>query len=232
MDASERQLWDGWKNRQDVAARDQLIAKHSDWARQVARSVYYRIYRHGGIWEDCAQNALVGLLESMDRFDPSRGIDFQLYARYRVRGSVFNGLRQLRSDAGVSRDDQAREQKVRERFESFADEEGDPLEAFVASAIGLGLGYLLDGQSVPAPVTTLDAYAATEAAQRDSAVSECIKLLPEKERLVLVLHYYHHLQFVQVAERLNVTKGRISQLHKQALQRLRQLLQDHWSELA
>ena len=49
---------------------------------------------------------------------------------------------------------------------------------------------------------------------------------------LVVMHYYHHVPFIQIAEELNVTKGRVSQLHKQALGRLRILLRDHWTESA
>ncbi|MFC4527549.1 sigma-70 family RNA polymerase sigma factor [Dyella halodurans] len=233
MDANERQLWDRWRDHHDVDARSELVVRHSDWARQVARSVYCRIYGASNIWEDCAQNALIGLLESIDRFDPSRGVDFEPYARFRVRGSVFNGLRQLLHPSGrVSDKDEARN-AVRERAMSIQEDSyDDPLEAFVATAVGLGLGFLLDAQSLPVPAAHADAYTAAEERERDALVSEFVKLLPEKERFVVVMHYYHHLPFVEVAERLKVTKGRISQLHKQALERLRFLLRDHWTESA
>lgn len=208
------------------------MAHHSHWARQIARSVYCRIHGFGGIWEDCAQNALVGLLESIDRFDPERGIEFQLYARYRVRGSVFNGLRALLRGDGRRPENENSAAVVRERLESFGEGEAvDPLEAFVNTAVSLGLGYLLEAQSMPAS-SALDAYIVAEKAQQDSLVSECVRSLPEREQLVVVLHYYHHLPFVQVAERMKVTKGRVSQLHKQALDRLRHIFRDRWSELA
>ncbi|MDR3443729.1 MULTISPECIES: sigma-70 family RNA polymerase sigma factor [unclassified Dyella] len=212
-------------------ARSELVARHSDWARQIARSIYRRVYGLSGMWEDCAQNALVGLLESIDRFDPARGIDFELYARYRVRGCVFNGLRLLRQGPERIVGREARNEVVRERVESIQDDVPvDPLEAFVATAVGLGLGVLLEAQSLPLASLQPDAYAVTEERQRDALLADCVAALPERERLILVLHYYHHLPFIQLAERMEVTKGRVSQLHKQAIGRLRRMLQDHWTE--
>jgi RNA polymerase sigma factor for flagellar operon FliA len=233
LDAHERQLWDRWKVHQDVDARSELVVRHSDWARQVARSVYCRIYGISSIWEDCAQNAFIGLLESIDRFDPARGVDFEPYAKFRIRGSVFNGLRQLLHRPGrVDVKDEARN-TLRERVASMQeDSSDDPLEAFVAATVGMGLGFLLDAQSLPSPRSQSDAYTAVEEREREALVSEFVKLLPERERSIVVMHYYHHIPFTQIAEKLNVTKGRISQLHKQALGRLRVLLRDLWTESA
>lgn len=233
MDAQERQLWDRWKVHHDVDARSELVVRHSDWARQVARSVYCRIYGISSIWEDCAQNALIGLLESIDRFDPARGIDFQPYAKFRIRGSVFNGLRQLLHRSGRVDDKDETRNTLRERAASMqTDSSDDPFEAFVTTAVGLGLGFLLDAQSLPSPTSHSDAYAAVEEHEREVLVAEFVKLLPERERHLVVMHYYHHVPFIQIAEELNVTKGRVSQLHKQALGRLRILLRDHWTESA
>ncbi|WP_279237487.1 sigma-70 family RNA polymerase sigma factor [Dyella sedimenti] len=224
----ESALWDLWRNQRDAAAREKLIARYSAWARQVARGVYRRIYALGDAWEDCAQNALIGLIEAIDRFDPTRGIDFEPYARHRVRGAVFNGLRQLRENLaqGAVRNEA---QVARERIESLQEErDGDPVEAFVATTIGLGLGFLLDVQSLPDPSAQSDVYSTAERAQAEADLSRSVEALPDRERLVLTLHYYHHVPFVHIAEQLGVTKGRVSQLHKRALDRLRERLQEHW----
>ena len=227
MDSDEHILWAHWQQGRSTAARDALIVHYSPWARVVARDVYMRVYLMHDAWHDCVQNALLGLMEAIERFDPARGIAFQPYARLRVRGAVFDGLRVLRNvHLGLKHDIAQQAASARERVESLSEHGGDPLEDFIATTVGLGLGFLLDTQSMPSRMQPTDAYAELEKAQLSAAVSESLDQLSERERAVVVMHYYHQLAFVDVAKRLGVTKGRISQLHKSALERLRCCLRE------
>ena len=228
MDADEDILWLRWQQERSAAARDALIVHYSPWARVLARDVYLRVYLVLDAWQDCAQNALIGLLDAIERFDPGRGVPFKPFARLRVRVAVFDGLRVLRNvHLELGHDAPFRAAAAKERVESLReDESGDPLENFVAATVGLGLGFLLDMQSMPGHMQPADAYAELEKAQLSAAVSESLDRLTERERTVVVMHYYHQLPFVEIAEQLSVTKGRISQLHKRALERLRYCLRE------
>ncbi|GGA15832.1 sigma-70 family RNA polymerase sigma factor [Dyella caseinilytica] len=223
MDSDEQVLWLRWRQARTPDVRDALIVHYSPWARQVARDVFMRVYLMRDAWHDCVQNALMGLMEAIERFDPDRGVAFQPFARLRVRGAVFDGLRVLRNvHLELGYDAAHRSALAKDRAESLH-EEGyeDPLEAFIATTVGLGIGFLLDMQSMPSHMQSADAYAALEKAELSAAVSESLDQLAERERAIVVLHYYHQLSFVDIAEQLGVTKGRISQLHKRALENLR-----------
>lgn len=225
MDSCELVLWEQWREGREVAARNALILKYSPWARMVARDVYMRVHSLGDAWHDCVQNALIGLLEAMDRFDPRRGIKFETYARYRVRGAVFNGLRTLRESLAQGSHAYDQTSAVLDRVQSLEDSAGsDPLEAFVATTVGLGLGFLLQAKSFPDREASTDTYAELEREELSTAVIEGIERLSEREQAILTLHYFHHVPFVDIASQLGVTKGRISQLHKRALERLRAIL--------
>lgn len=227
MDGDEHILWRHWQQERTAAARDALIVHYSPWARVIARDVYLRVYLMQDAWHDCVQNALLGLMEAIERFDPARGIAFRPYARLRVRGAVFDGLRVLRNvHFGLGYDMAQHAAAARERVESLGEGSSDPLEDFIATTVGLGLGFLLDTQSMPGRMQPADAYAELEKAELSAAVSESLDQLSERERAVVVMHYYHQLSFVDIAERLGVTKGRISQLHKSALERLRCCLRE------
>lgn len=227
MDGDEHILWRDWHQERSTAARDALIIHYSPWARVVARDVYMRVYLMHEAWHDCVQNALLGLMEAIERFDPTRGAPFRSYARIRVRGAVFDGLRVLRNiHLGLGYDAAQQVAAAKERVESLSDGGSDPLEDFIATTVGLGLGFLLDTQSMPGRMQPADAYAELEKAELSAAVSESLDQLTERERAVVVMHYYHQLPFVDIAERLSVTKGRISQLHKSALERLRCCLRE------
>ncbi|GAB2554897.1 sigma-70 family RNA polymerase sigma factor [Rhodanobacter koreensis] len=227
MEADEFALWERWCTSKDVAARDALIVKYSPWTRLVARDVYVRVYALRDAWHDCVQNALIGLLEAMDRFDPARGVSFQSYARHRVRGAVFNGVRTLRESLAQGTRSYDQMAAALDRMEIFDDESTtDPLEAFVSTTVGLGLGFLLEASSVPSHAQGSDAYSELEREELSTAMAEAIERLPEREQMILVMHYYHHVPFVEISAQLGVTKGRISQLHKRALDHLRMRLRN------
>jgi RNA polymerase sigma factor FliA len=227
-DCDEHALWVRWRQQRTAATRDALIVHYSPWARQVARDVFMRVYLMRDAWHDCVQNALMGLMDAIERFDPDRGVPFQPFARLRVRGAVFDGLRVLRNiHLELGHDAPRRASLARERVESLAADSGeDPLESFIATTVGLGLGFLLDIQSMPGSVQPADAYAELEKAELSAAVSESLDQLAERERAIVVLHYYHQISFVEIADQLGVTKGRISQLHKRALEQLRAALRE------
>ncbi|MFK2902133.1 sigma-70 family RNA polymerase sigma factor [Dyella jejuensis] len=228
MDNDEHMLWLRWTQERSAVTRDALIVHYSPWARQVARDVYLRVYLMRDAWRDCVQNALLGLMEAIERFDPNRGANFHSFARLRVRGAVFDGLRVLRNVHLELGCDVTRLSTVaRDRVQSLSeDTDDDPLEAFIATTVGLGLGFLLDMQSMPGRAHTADAYAALEKAELSATVAESLDLLPERERAIVVLHYYHQVSFVDIANQLGVTKGRISQLHRRALELLRRCLRE------
>jgi len=99
MTADERALWTSIRSDSKCDAHQQLFFQYVPWARTVARDVYRRLRIPQMEWGDYAHNATVGLLEAMSRFDATRGVDFMAYARPRVRGAVFNGLRSYLSES-------------------------------------------------------------------------------------------------------------------------------------
>lgn len=227
MDANESQLWERWVGERDRTSRDALILLHAPWARLVARDVFLRVRSRTSEWREFTQNATLGLIEAVDRYDPKRRVEFRTFARHRVRGAVFNGLRQLWNEGFVKVHDSSLE-----RSESLGDEDGDPLESFVSWTVGVGIGHLLDVASLPgADAYPRGPYATLEHDQRCELLKELVRLLPGREAMIITLHYFQHLPFTEIAKLLNVTKGRVSQLHKQSIERLRECLREYVDDL-
>ena len=218
----ERRLWEAYRADGNADAQQWLFFRYVPWARAVARDVYRRARVPQMDWADYAQNATIGLLEAMGRFDPDRGIDFVAYAKQRVRRAVFNGLRLFLADGKVP-DSQHR---WRDRASSFdAPGRDNPLEEVVESVIGLGLGFLLDSNAAADQfISPFDASMNAERQEMDELLAAAVSCLSGQERLVVTLHYHQHMAFVDIAALLGLTKGRISQVHKAALGRLRVLL--------
>jgi RNA polymerase sigma factor for flagellar operon FliA len=207
----------------ESAARDVLVARYLPWAEMLADRIHRRVAGLRVPREDLRQSATVGLLEAMTRFDPSRGIPFPGYAIARVRGAIFNEVRQF--SAGRDEHPGAR---VVERLQSMrrrppGDEVG-PLEQLVEDIVGLGLAFLLDSEAAQADEQFCSAQEYTERSLMNTRLRWAMQRLPERSRLLIQAHYFEHLPFKTLAERLGVSRGRVSQLHHVALLDLRRAL--------
>lgn len=230
MEAEELALWAEYSDGGDLGVHNALFHRYAAWSRGVARDVYRRLPVPQAEWGDYVQNATLGLLEAMGRFDPRRGVDFKGFAKARVRGAVFNGLRVFLADHGVR--DAA--ERTRDRYESLTSGSGsrDPLEQIIEQVAGLGLAFLLDAAATDADASPgsgamgQDPAVFAEKRQMDLLLEQAVAGLPERERLIVDLHYQQHLPFVEIAAMLGVTKGRISQLHKAAVERMRARVRD------
>ncbi|HEY0199019.1 MAG TPA: sigma-70 family RNA polymerase sigma factor [Rhodanobacter sp.] len=216
MEEAERELWRRYRQEEDTEARDYLFLRYRVWARQVAAAVYRRLRLAQIDWDDYSQNAQVGLLEAMSRFDVARGVDFVAYAKPRVRGAVFNGLRSLLREEEQRRN---RSEHRIERLQSLnASEPDDPLEGFIDSVVGLALGHLLESDY---SADSRPAHAMAEHEELGSVLNDVLLTLKARERQLMIAHYFRHVPFQDIAKELGITKGRVSQLHKAALMAMR-----------
>lgn len=229
----EDDLWRRWIELGDHAAREVIAHHYLAYARALAAQLYNRRSSDEFEFDEYLQFATVGMMESLDRFDPSQGVMFKTFANRRITGAVLSGLAML-----SERQEQVafRKRIADERVFSFTDEKplGDDPEAILRElatiGVGLALGYVLDGtgmvegneQALPD-----NTYARTELRQFRERVAHLLRRLTAREQDVVRLHYFQAKSFDEVAEQLALSKGRVSQLHKQALGRLRDLLGDN-----
>lgn len=225
-DQAELRLWERWRLHGDYAAREQLVLRHLGFARMMAGKVYRGRYNDEFDFSEYMQFATVGLLESIDRFDPATGVTFRTFAAKRMAGAILDGVQHLSEQ---QQQINARQRIVRERAQSMdalADSGtvSDVFDRLAQVAIGLALGYMLEGSSMYAgdePATADNCYTRVELKQLQGQVRAMVESLPEREKLIVKEHYLNRLPFDTIADILNVSKGRVSQLHRRALVMLR-----------
>ncbi|HEY2346304.1 MAG TPA: sigma-70 family RNA polymerase sigma factor [Xanthomonadaceae bacterium] len=220
---AEPELWDRYRVHDDQQARDRLFLHYVPWASSIARSVHRRLRVYNVDREDFVQNATIGLLEAMARFDPARGIPFSAYAKSRVRGAVFNGLRAILGERPAPSEESRFAARLKDLLD--APSEGNVFNDVVDSILGLGTGYLLD-EAASHMVAREGGLEYARAAELETRIASAVSILPDRLRMILQLHYFQFVPFQEIAARLGVTKGRISQLHKVALEKLRGSLSD------
>jgi RNA polymerase sigma factor for flagellar operon FliA len=243
MGSEEQTLWEALRARADMGAREQLLALHLPYARVVA-ATYYRRRTHNDIeFEEYLQLASLGMVESVDRYDATRGVQFRTFAARRMHGAILNGLERLTEKnqqiavgkrLQQERLEAAKAQAAAGKPEGSSSDQPDELFRYLAEVgVGLALGVLLEGTgmiddesfgnaSVGAS-PEISYFRQTELQRLQKMVREQLQRLTQQEQTVIRYHYLQEVPFEQIAQNMNLSKGRISQIHRSALSRLKDM---------
>lgn len=239
--SGEAALWQRLREDRDVAAREALLDMHLPYAKVVAAS-YYAKRMHDEIeFADYLQLSSLGLIEALDRFDPQVGVLFKTFAARRMHGAILDGLERLTEKQQQIAARQRLEAQRRAAIRDAADRQDKPgtrqrspdqVLQFVAEAgLAFALAWILDGTGMvqtSEKSETLPFYRSVELKQLRERIIEMVRALPPQERRVIQSHYFQEIAFEEIAGTMGLTRGRISQIHKQGLLRLKELLRNHF----
>ncbi|MFW5902223.1 MAG: FliA/WhiG family RNA polymerase sigma factor [Thermodesulfobacteriota bacterium] len=223
--------------------RDELIKDHLDYVDFIVHRMRPQIPGHVSL-DDLKSAAMYGLMDAASRFDPEKGVLFKTFAETRIRGAVLDELRKMDWFSRSMRDKHNRVFREIKRLEQELGR--DPTEEEIAEAMGMDLnayqqilneiGHLgvislneaLDdfagGETFLDQLNDINGQNPEESTETQELVRDlagALDRLPEKERLVITLFYYEEFTQKEIADVLDLSEGRISQLHSQALLKLR-----------
>jgi RNA polymerase sigma factor for flagellar operon FliA len=228
--------------------KNDLLKRFAPLVRHVVERVAATLPRNVD-HEDLYSAGVLGLLDAHEKFDTGKGVKFETYAVWRIKGAVLDQLRALdwasrsmrrkaRNLDGVTRkldqklgraaseDEVARELKMsRDDFYRLLDHvRGAVLVSLDETRTNDGedQGTLADHLADP---NAEDHEAALEDRQQRQLMLNTIDHLPEQERLVVALYYYEHLTLKEIGRTLGISESRVSQVHTRAMTRLRLRLQ-------
>jgi RNA polymerase sigma factor FliA len=224
----DRHLWEAYGISRDPRTRGELIEHYMPVARIIAAKVFGLCANAAISFDDCLQYARVGLIEAIDRYDVSRHVPFEAYSVARIRGAILNGLEH---ETELQAQRSSWRKRMRERTASLLDDkqsrpERASLQELIQVTVGLALGLVLDdaAQEIPDERQHANPYAVAELQQLSREVRRLLPRLPEREQQIVRAHYFDFKELQSIAADHGITKGRVSQLHAQALARLRSLL--------
>ena len=223
--------------------RQELIVKYTPLIKYIANRIAIRLPSHIDI-EDIVNTGVLGLMDAIEKFDPTRGVKFETYAEFRIKGAILDELRALdwvpRSvrkiatwldTANASLEKKLGRPAYDEELAEAMDIEVDKLHELLSRAGGISLlslemvinkndgkRPLMDFLSAKDDQNPVESMKLEE--MRD-IVADCIELLPEKEKLVVSLYYYDELTMKEIGSVLKLTESRVSQIHTKAVMRLR-----------
>ena len=196
--------------------------------------------------EDLMSYGLIGLINALDRFEPDRGIKFEAYATARIRGAVIDQLRALnwmpRSAVSRSRQLERMLAELEQRLgrpaheDEIAAECGVSIDRYRQMLVEAGTSILsLDAPLAPMrpdddtsslgelleDITAVSPSEEAERAEQHEQLSQAVRRLPPRERLLLSLYYEEELTMKEISQVMHVSESRVCQLHAQAVLRLR-----------
>jgi RNA polymerase sigma factor for flagellar operon FliA len=225
----EASLWRRLRFDNEARCREALFDRHRRMARAVAFHEFRRRPPYGLERNDFEQLAYSGLLEAIDRFDPLRGAPFEAFARLRIRGAIADGLARS-NESGAQYSHRRRTELERLRSLRVESDAGglDPVSELSDLAVALAIGIMAEtatlGGDETASSSGLDAYESLSWRELQLSILKEIEQLPGSEKSVMQQHYLSGVSFTQIAALLGVTKGRVSQLHRAAIHRVRDRL--------
>jgi len=248
-DTQTNELWRRFKQEGDLSAREEIILTYTYLAKYVVGRLLVRPNSVLSM-DDLIGHAAVGLIDAVDRFDPSKGIKFETYAVIRIKGSVLDALKSI---DWIPRSTRATDKQIKQTYASLEAALNRPAtDEEVANALGMDIDTLNTvladvGQSIVISMedlltygedshnfedglptdTSLSPLAAAESSIRKQLLAQAIDDLPEKEKFVIGLYYGDGLTLREIAEVLGVTESRVCQLHSKAAARLHGKLARH-----
>ncbi len=227
------------------ANRDKLILEHLPLVKHVVGKIMICLPSHVDR-EDLIESGILGLIEAAERFDKKKGVKFKTYAYHRIRGSI---LDYLRLQDWVPRSVREKENLIKDAYSLLEQELGRiPHTEEVAEAMGIScseldkklaeinlcsLLYLEDigygnseNSEARANVVLKDCQACEpsdvlELKEEQKILERTITELQPKERMVITLYYYEDMLLREIAEVMNLSESRVSQLHHRALVSIR-----------
>ncbi len=231
--------------------KQELVIEYTPLIRFIAKKIAVRLPANIEA-EDLISSGVIGLMDAIDKYDSTRDNKFKTYAEFRIRGAI---LDELRAQDWVPRSirDKA---KILEKASSNLEAElgRAPSDEEMAEHLGLTLNELYDliNQVRPVNILCIDEVSAFNNMDRKSlhnifrkdkdpfsimnvksireSIRKLIEELPERQRIVLSLYYYEGFNLRKIGAVLGVTESRVSQLHAQAIKRLKTKLQQHFKE--
>lgn len=213
----------------------ELVEKYLPYAEALAKSVRHQLPYHVEL-DELLSLARLGLVDAAQRFDPTRGVSFKTYAYYRIRGTIYDGIRSM---GPLSRGDVLK-YKFQKSMEMYLQQELDGRSGREAAREPSGLGQIkqllvvmtsiymlsLDSGTPSGDIASPDDRTPEEQVEQGEALGllrKHLKRLSEQEQQVLQLYYYENRTLDEIGQQLDLSKSWICRIHLRALQKLQKL---------
>lgn len=237
----------------DGMTKDEIVVKYASLVKYLAQKIAIRLPANIEL-DDLISSGVIGLMDAVDKYDHTRDNKFKTYAEFRIRGAM---LDELRSQDWVPRSVREKAKQLERVFAKIEQSKGRPAtdnevceelkispEEYAELLNEVRSVSLLNYDDLNSLTKTdkksmmgliengklNNPFAEVSRTNLKGMVEKAINDLPEKQRLVLALYYYEDMNLKEIGRVLEVTESRVSQLHTQAILRLKSKLKNNFDE--
>jgi len=237
------EVWKSYNENKDIQTRNFILTEYLNIVKVIAARMY-STYRSLADQDDIISCGTLALLNCIDRFDYTRDIKFETFASIRVRGAMIDYLRkqdwvprtvrknlkdidavyaELQNSLGRAPSDEEIAEKLNMSADGYYEALSNSYSANILSLEEL----IADNAANMIPSSENTPEKDYENKEMLSITAQAIDSLNEKERIIISLYYYEGLKAKQIANVLEVSESRVSQLHSKALIKLKYSLQKY-----
>ena len=252
--ATNEELADLWSryfdDHDNKNLRDELILQYIYLTRYVVGRVKVALPPTFS-YEDISSYGVEGLIDAVEKYTPKMGARFETYALVRIRGNIIDKVRSQdflpRSVRRKIRDVKEAQDELRRQFGRAATDseianylgiEKEKVEQILADDTTITSIYDKKG-SADSDIEIIDTiedsrnlapHEQLEEKDVKKELEDALKRLPERERTIMVLYYHENMTLKEIGDAINISESRVSQLHAQAIMKLKNLLSENRSE--
>jgi len=234
-----QEIYAAYAEKRDQKSRENLILQSLPLVKAIVERLAARLPSHLD-QDDLSSAGLIGLMDAIDRYDPSREASFKTYASFRIKGAILDELRSMDWKPRSVRDKEKRLEEAYIQLEKSLKRR--PTDSEIAEFLDMDIEEFYDilQETQGQPLLQLDELMEDGSTQNflvedgspsfidqlifkeiKEELAEAINSLPEKEQLSITLYYYEGLTMKEIGQVLEVSESRISQIHSSALLHLR-----------
>jgi RNA polymerase sigma factor for flagellar operon FliA len=230
-----------------ISDKEECLKEYAPLVKRIAHHMMVKLPNSVEV-DDIIQAGMIGLLDAASRYDEFRGAQFETYAAQRIRGAM---LDELRSADWLPRSMRRDMRRIEAAIHRLQQQFGRaPIESEIAKELGVSLPeyqeMLQDARGAQLIYyedfhdddnedfferhdfnNDSNPLALLQDERFRAALIQAIDQLPERERLMMALHYEQDLNLREIGEVMEVSESRVCQLHSQAVARLRSILKGH-----
>lgn len=236
------QLWDGYFSGRDTETKNRILTHYLYLVVGVVKRMMPQ-YQEYCDKDDLISTGILGLIDAVEKFDQSFHVKFQTYASIRIRGEIIDYLRkQDWASTGLRRKITTiqktselletelhrlpTEKEIANQLDMSEQEVSTALQkSQMFNVINFEAMILEKETEEECAAQQHDPYHIVENQEMNQTLHSAISGLPEKERMVIVLHYYEGLTMKSIAKVLGVSESRVSQIHSKTLLKMKQAME-------
>jgi len=213
-----------------------LIEENLDLVKKIAWQIFGRVQKVVEI-EDLIQQGMEGLVAAAQKYSPKEGVNFQQYAQLRIRGSIIDFLRK---NSNLCRTTIKKKQEFEKCKVELQKELGrDPSKYEIIEKLGISdddfnywekafeantlqsLDQAYDEYSIVYASSSSNPEVSLQDKQLKNQIKQALSILNQREAMVAQLYYVEELNIYEISEILEISTGRISQIKKVIIEKLR-----------